>query len=61
MILKIVEPVIARPLSADWDAAHSEIRAFSEAMKRADADRQGSPRSGVRCHGRPTPRRGQGR
>jgi len=40
MILKIVEPVIVRPLTAAWEAAHAEIGAFAEAMKRADQDRK---------------------
>lgn len=40
MILKIVEPVIVRPLAAEWDAAHAEIRGFAEAMGRAEADRK---------------------
>ena len=39
-ILKIVDPVIIRPLAAEWETAHAEIRAFAGAMTKADADRR---------------------
>jgi len=39
-ILKIVGPVIVRPLMAEWDAAYAEIKASVAAMKHAEADRK---------------------
>jgi type II restriction/modification system DNA methylase subunit YeeA len=39
-ILKIVDPVIVRPLSAEWEAAFAEIKAHADAMAKADADRR---------------------
>ena len=37
-ILKIVEPVIVRPLAAEWDAALEEIKASAAKMKAAEAE-----------------------
>jgi hypothetical protein len=39
-ILKIVDPVITRPLAAEWETAHAEIRAHTAAMVKADVDRR---------------------
>jgi len=36
-ILKIVEPVITRPLMTEWEAAHAEIAALMEEVRTADA------------------------
>ena len=36
-ILKIVDPVITRPLMAEWEEAHSEIAAHMEEVRAADA------------------------
>ncbi|MGE0293547.1 MAG: class I SAM-dependent DNA methyltransferase [Hyphomonadaceae bacterium] len=35
-ILKIVEPVIVRPLMAEWESAHAEIAALMEGVRTAD-------------------------
>ena len=37
-ILKIVDPVITRPLMAEWDIAHAEIAAIMEDVAAADAE-----------------------
>jgi hypothetical protein len=37
-ILKIVEPVIVRPLMAEWEEAHAEIAAIMEDVRAADAE-----------------------
>ncbi len=37
-ILKIVEPVITRPLMAEWEAAHAEIAEIMEDVRAADAE-----------------------
>jgi len=39
-ILKIVEPVVIRPLAAEWDAALTDIKACAAKMKAADAERR---------------------
>lgn len=39
-ILKIVDPVIVWPLTAEWDAALAEIAGHGEAMREADAERR---------------------
>ncbi|MFD3263348.1 class I SAM-dependent DNA methyltransferase [Phenylobacterium ferrooxidans] len=39
-ILKIVEPVVIWPLSAEWDAALAEIKAHAAAMTAADDERR---------------------
>ena len=39
-ILKIVEPVIIRPLTAEWDTAYAQIKAATEAVQAADEDRK---------------------
>ena len=39
-ILKIVDPVIIRPLTAEWEAALAEIRAHLQAMAAADDQRK---------------------
>ena len=39
-ILKIVDPVIVRPLSAEWDAAYAEVRAAMEEAAAAKAERE---------------------
>jgi type II restriction/modification system DNA methylase subunit YeeA len=39
-ILKIVDPVIIRPLAAEWDAAYAEVRAAMEEAAAAKAERQ---------------------
>jgi type II restriction/modification system DNA methylase subunit YeeA len=39
-ILKIVEPVIVRPLTAEWEAAKAEIAAAMERAKAAEAERR---------------------
>lgn len=39
-ILKIVEPVIARPLAAEWEAVLEEVRAEAALMTAADAERR---------------------
>lgn len=37
-ILKIVDPVITRPLMAEWDIAHAEIATIMEEVRAADAE-----------------------
>ena len=37
-ILKIVDPVIARPLMAEWEAEHAEIAAIMAEVRNADAE-----------------------
>jgi len=39
-ILKIVEPGLVRPLTAEWEAALAEIKAHGQTMKAADAERR---------------------
>jgi type II restriction/modification system DNA methylase subunit YeeA len=39
-ILKIVDPVIVRPLTAEWQAARSEIKAAMDAVAAADDERK---------------------
>ncbi len=39
-ILKIVEPVIVRPLTAEWEAAHAEIAEAMEEVAVAEAERK---------------------
>lgn len=39
-ILKIVEPVIVRPLTAEWEAIHAEIARLAAEIDKADADRR---------------------
>ena len=39
-ILKIVDPVIVRPLTAEWEAAFADIRAAMAARAEADAERK---------------------
>jgi type II restriction/modification system DNA methylase subunit YeeA len=39
-ILKIVDPVIVRPLTAEWETAFAEIKAHADAMAKADTDRK---------------------
>jgi type II restriction/modification system DNA methylase subunit YeeA len=39
-ILKIVDPVIVRPLAAEWDAAYAEVRAAMEEAAAAKAERE---------------------
>ena len=39
-ILKIVEPVIVRPLTGEWETVHARIKASVAAMNRAEADRK---------------------
>ena len=40
-ILKIVNPVIVRPLTAEWDAARATMQAALEEVKTADDERRG--------------------
>ncbi len=39
-ILKIVDPVIVRPLTAEWETALAEIKAHGATMKAAEAERR---------------------